>query len=332
MTNSADVIDIATPLRVADKPDANRQQWVHILPSGTVQTVDKRGPFEVTDPHTIIRTSFAEAKTTNGAIPVDYDHGLFLAAPKGQPAPAAGWISQMQVKPDGIWALVEWTPKALQKVLDREYRFISPVINCIGANKTVQRILNVSLTNDPNLTMVALNSAQKDIPMSDQSFMSKLRTTLGLDASADEATILDKASKLSSSGVSLNAVDPAQYVPMTVFQQAVTELNRVNAGVSIEAAERVVDDAILHQRLMPWMRDWAVELCSANKPAFDNFVEVAGSKVKGFIDTITGPSIFTQERINQLNRRQEDETDPKIYANLGLSSDDVTKFAGKGSV
>lgn len=331
MTNSVDTIDIATPLRVADKPDANRRQWVHILPSGIVQTVDKRGPYQVPDPAAIIRKSFAEAKATNGVISVDYDHSIDLAAPKGQPAPAAGWISQMQVKSDGIWALVEWTPKALQKVVDREYRFISPVFTS-GASKTVERILRVSLTNDPNLTMVALNSVQKDISMSDQSFISRLRTTLGLDASADEAAVLDKVSKLSSSGVSLNAVDPAQYVPISVFQQAVTELNRVNAGVSIETAERAVDDAILHQQLMPWMRDWAVELCSANKPAFDNFVEVAGNKVKGFIDTITGPSMLTPERITQLNRRQTDEADPKIYANLGLSSDDVAKFAGKGSV
>lgn len=44
--------------------------------------------------------------------------------------------------------------------------------------------------------MVTLNSAQKHISIRDQSFISRLRVTLGLDASVNEAAVLSKVSKL----------------------------------------------------------------------------------------------------------------------------------------
>ena len=41
---------------------------------------------------------------------------------------ASGWVKDLQLKEDGneLWALVDWTPKAQQKLSDRELRYFSP--------------------------------------------------------------------------------------------------------------------------------------------------------------------------------------------------------------
>lgn len=158
---SQSLILLGKPILFNYKFNSERKQWIQLVPAGTVETVDDRGPFYVKNLQSIIKASFANAKATHWALPVDYEHSIDIAAPKGQPAPAAGWISEMQARDDGIWGLVEWTPKAFNQIKDREYRFLSPVL---GSNlqNDVQLIVRESLTNNPAITLVSLNSVQKE--------------------------------------------------------------------------------------------------------------------------------------------------------------------------
>lgn len=41
---------------------------------------------------------------------------------------ASGWVKELQLREDGqeLWAVVDWTPKAKQKLADRELRYFSP--------------------------------------------------------------------------------------------------------------------------------------------------------------------------------------------------------------
>ncbi len=78
---------------------------------------------------------------------IDYEHQTL----KGVQAPAAGWVRDLETRPDGLWAKAEWTPKAQGYLQNREYRYFSPVLLL---NRETQRpfdIRSVALTNTPSI-------------------------------------------------------------------------------------------------------------------------------------------------------------------------------------
>jgi phage I-like protein len=120
--------------------------WVHLLPSGTIGTRDGRGPFKITDCKALLKRSMAAGKFL-----IDENHSTDLFAPNGGPAPAQGWVVELQSRNDGIWGRVEWTKIGRAIMEDRRYRGISPVI-AHRADGSILSILRASLTNTPNLT------------------------------------------------------------------------------------------------------------------------------------------------------------------------------------
>lgn len=57
---------------------------------------------------------------------IDYEHQTDHTSENGQPAPAAGWIRELDVRGGALWGRVEWTAKAAASIAAREYRYISP--------------------------------------------------------------------------------------------------------------------------------------------------------------------------------------------------------------
>jgi len=164
--------------------EADVPEWVHLLPAtfGAIQTGDKRGPYHVTDAAQVIALSFSETDR----LPIDENHATDLAAPKGHPSPARGWIVEMQAREDGIWGKVEWSKEGAALVSTRAYRALSPVITH-GKTKEVGRILRASLVNVPNLRGLAvLNHQQQDTEMD---FLQRMAELLGLNADASEEDV-----------------------------------------------------------------------------------------------------------------------------------------------
>lgn len=174
-----------TPTESAEVPE-----WVHLLPAlqGDAQTGDNRGPYHVTDAEQIIAASFGGADR----LPIDENHATDLAAPKGFPAPARGWITSMQARENGIWGQVEWTDEGRNLVASRAYRGISPVITH-DKGKTILGILRASLVNRPNIQgLVSLNQEEDD----NVSLQTKLAELMGLGEDASEADISAAIGKL----------------------------------------------------------------------------------------------------------------------------------------
>ena len=248
--------------------------WVHLLPApvgGKIGTTDNRGPYHVTDPAALIAASFAQADR----LPIDENHSTDLAAPRGEPAPARGWIVGMEARADGIWGQVEWNAAGADLVTGKAYRAISPVI-LHDAAKSIHSILRASLVNRPNIRGLTALHQQQDI---DMTFMQKLAAKLGLPEDATEEAILaaigsagggkasDTAlqSALTEIGVALGvqAGDTAAIVTaaksakvansgtpaeITALQSEIatltTSLNAVTEGQARAAAEAFVDAAI----------------------------------------------------------------------------------------
>lgn len=158
-------------------------EWIHVLPAGHVTTVDGRGPYHVTDAARLISASLQRADR----LVLDENHATDLAAPKGEPAPARGWIVALQARADGVWGKVEWTKAGAELMADRAYRHISPAILHDAANN-VTAILRASLVNRPNLKgLTALHTEQTPESSMD---IKKLAAALGLPETATEAEIV----------------------------------------------------------------------------------------------------------------------------------------------
>lgn len=157
-------------------------EWVHLLPvaAGPVETGDRRGPYHVKDAQQIVTASLQSKMD----LVIDENHATDLAAPKGLPAPARGWITDLEARADGIWGQVKWSDEGRELVKSRAYRALSPVILHDKA-KNVLRILRASLINKPNLRgLTALNQENDDM-----SFLATLAAQLGLKTDASEEDV-----------------------------------------------------------------------------------------------------------------------------------------------
>ena len=89
---------------------ASAPEWIELLPAGVFYGRDGRGPFRLDDPAAVIAST--TAMQMNAGLPIDYDHATDFGAPEGRPAPAAGWIRELEVRDGAVWGRVEWTARA----------------------------------------------------------------------------------------------------------------------------------------------------------------------------------------------------------------------------
>jgi phage I-like protein len=130
--------EVKLTLEMAELPD-----WLRLLPLGHVNLVDGRPPFEV-DPESL--ADMVKAFGARGTdLVIDYEHQSL----SGGQAPAAGWIKDLEVREDGLWAQVEWTGQAEEYLKRREYRYFSPVLRLDPDSRRPQELMNVALTNIP---------------------------------------------------------------------------------------------------------------------------------------------------------------------------------------
>ncbi|MGO8323686.1 phage protease [Rhizobium ruizarguesonis] len=169
-------------IRALNHADATAPEWLHLLPAGEFKGADGRGPYAAPDMDALISLFNSEGNK----LAVDENHSTDLAAKQGHPAPARGWIVELQKRDDGLYGRVEWTPEGERIFNAKEYGFLSPVFLHSAAKPfKVAKMLRVSLTNDPNLTDLKSLHSQQETAMLEQ-----LRKALGLPETADEATVL----------------------------------------------------------------------------------------------------------------------------------------------
>jgi phage I-like protein/cation transport regulator ChaB len=116
-----------------------------LLPQGRIE-IEGDGPAYIDDESA--RLILAYHNHRGNDMVIDYEHQTL----KDVEAPAAGWIKKIVDRgKDGIWAVVDWTKRARDYLVSREYRFFSPVIAIRPSDRKVIAILNVALTNFPKI-------------------------------------------------------------------------------------------------------------------------------------------------------------------------------------
>ncbi len=280
------VIDTAGAPASASSPEDQTAvaapEWIELLPAGVFYGRDGRGPFRLDDPVAVIASTTAMQMAAG--LPIDYDHATDFGAPEGRPAPAAGWIRELEVRAGAVWGRVEWTMRAAGSIVAREYRYVSPVFQFDPKDGSVTRLLRAGLTNNPNLHLTAIaasstTAADNDIKDQRMEFPTdEIRELLNLDDDATVAEVVAKVRELRAAGdatasqlTSTHAQDPAHYVAIAEFERTLTELNALKAERARERAAHTVEDAIRAGKIVPAQREWAIAYCAADARGFQAF-------------------------------------------------------------
>ena len=188
--------------------DAASDKWIQLVPAGTFQARDGRGPFVAGD-KAAMEAIVARTRDYHGSndIVVDYDHQSIFGAKDGVggTAPAAGWIKELQVRDGGIYGRVEWTEKAAASIKAGEYKYLSPVIPHRKADGKIVIIVNAALTNTPalNIDTVAASAVFSFAASTEGTDMEKILAALGLAKGTGEDAVLSAINALTASSTAI---------------------------------------------------------------------------------------------------------------------------------
>lgn len=190
----------------------------------------------------------AELNALSSKRVIDYEHATLHAKKTGNKAPAAGWFQSAEWRPDGVWLTgVDWTAEAAQEIVEKKYRYVSPVFSYDQKTGRVGSLFHAALTNDPGLdglTDLAALAAELFLPPINQEnsmneMLKKLLAALGLQETATEAEALSAVAALKTNVAALtaqvaevNSPDPAKFVPIATL----TALQGENAGLQTKVA------------------------------------------------------------------------------------------------
>lgn len=129
-------------------------EYIRVLPLGYISS--EKGDFLVDSESFRMMKEHMEHRAVD--IVIDYEHQTL----RDMQAPAGGWIKELVLKSDGIFAKVEWTKRAKDYLQNREYRYLSPVVMVRKKDHKASQIHSVALTNTPaiNGMMPIVNSVK----------------------------------------------------------------------------------------------------------------------------------------------------------------------------
>ncbi len=288
--------EVKLTLGMAELPN-----WLRLLPMGEVSLVDGRPSFLV-DAESLAEVVQAFAARGTDLV-IDYEHQSL----KGGQAPAAGWIKDLEVREDGLWAQVEWTEQAEEYIRRREYRYFSPVLRLDPESRRPRELMNVGLTNAPairGLTPLvakwggeALAAAKAaDLLEGNPTWAicgetfeaaEELKARLGLEAGTTGATLLREAAALLrdlACQLGLPAEAEASRIKGRVealkanetdTQKLQTELTDLKARLQEETVNRMVEEALMAGKISPAQREWALSYCRQDPESFKTYVDKA---------------------------------------------------------
>ncbi|WP_081473817.1 phage protease [Desulfocurvibacter africanus] len=236
-------------------PGGNVPEWVQLIPAGpTVTGQDGRswrfGEVEA-------RSVLAWFSGRGGApLLMDWEHASERLAPQGKEAPAAGWITALELRDGALWGRVEWTERAAGQVSRKEYRFLSPVFLHTKDDRRILKLVSIALTNTPNFLQTALNQERQEVDMD----LTALFAALGLSAGSTLEQVVTAVNSLKTDLVTARnqAETPSldKYVPRADYQAAV--LKAENAASELASFKKAQQDAEVEAIIETGLKDGKV--------------------------------------------------------------------------
>ena len=309
-------------------------EWVHVCPAGEVGEDGRRvvrgrdgREFEVGDPAAVISRTELPAQ-------FDWDHESMFFFGSSR---AAGWIDRLEFleEPDesrpeeGFWAHVErWTPDGRSDVENGYFRGLSPVVRWQHREPDREgdepppplllELVNVALTNRPNLRMTLLNSeepnsrtpgVQGDESMNEHE--RRLRARLGLPETANAEEVARVAFNTLETSVPRTDLDAAN----ARAEAAETQLTEHRQAAHQVAVDVALNTARTEGRIAPASIEHYRRMCSSPE-GLASFQELAA----------TLPRIVAADPHSDANPPGSDlaaltENEKRIAAELGLTEE-----------
>lgn len=199
-------------------------------------------------------------RNPNKQLPIDYEHQSVT----GDIAPAAGWISNLELRDDGVHATgVDWTPRGKKHIEEKEYKYLSPwwydeelvgspYFDKATGEKVPLAVFGAGLTNNPffdefqalvskdgsrNLYIVSSHNFQEDTM---DKVLQFILTFLALASGTSEDAIVAKANGFveQMKGIGIVAKEGAALTAETVIEKVkgiADELKTVKANYALVA-------------------------------------------------------------------------------------------------
>lgn len=313
-------IELAT---IVASADGEIPEWTELIPAGQVTGRDGRS-WNNSDPSSIL-AAFA---ASGADLPVDLEHSTELKAPQGEPAPAAGWVKELQNRDGAVWGRIDWTDNGRELVASKSYRYLSPVIVYQRDNGLIVGLSSVGLTNRPNLRLPALNQ-QLDNQLTEEAMdLKQLLAVLGMSETATFAEALNRITAMKGDlATALNRADnPAldKFVPRadhdavlaraTNAEQALADLKKTGLEQEIETA---INAALKDGKITPATADYHRAQCrqEGGLKLFADFVQAA--PVLGDPSGLDGKKADTGTALNAEERQ--------LCQAMGVSEEDFLK-------
>lgn len=322
---------------------------IAVLPMGHV--VSSKGEFDV-DAESF-QLMKEKIKQRGVDLVVDYEHQTLA----GVQAPAAGWVKDLILDNGNINAKIDWTPKAREYLKNREYRYVSPVINVRKSDGKAVALHSIALTNTPAIEGMnpIVNKSEPEggqNPMND--LLKALAKLLGLAEDANEEQVMEAVTALK------DAADAAKQPPEdkdkgdddavvanktvcemlglkagTPTEEVVAKISGLQAGAptdhnlaeevkSLKAkladrdAEEAVELALKAGKLTPAQKEWAKSYALSDPKGFAGFVEKA-------------PQVVPMEEVaggTTVALKADELTGDAMLAckQIGVSAEDIAKY------
>lgn len=323
---------IANGIDVSGAPEI-----IKILPMGHVES--QKGDFIVDKAG--VESMKRTMKARGLDIVVDYEHQTL----NDVQAPAGGWVKDIWIEADAVVAKVEWTDKAKEYLVNKEYRYLSPVVLTRKTDKRAVVLHSIALTNTPAIDNMypIINKGGDEIDLNEyeggneMELLKQIAKLLGLGEGATEEKVLEEVGKIMKKDDGEEAKIVANKTILGLLgleESAKTEdvtssimaLKNPTGYVSVEAfnelkerldkkdGEGLVVRAMKAGKITATQKEWAEEYALKDPTGFEKFIDKAPAVVPmgevGFDDTKTS----------------KDEVDLKALKFLGVSAEDYEKY------
>jgi phage I-like protein len=256
---------------------------------------------------------------------IDYEHQTL----NGGQAPAAGWISALEKKTDGLYATVKgWTARAAEYIKNKEYRFISPVLRII--NGAPVALHSVALTNQPALhDLPALAAMSQKTLLNTNNIgdsMKNLLSKLGLsafsemseDAAKAVTTEVEKLLALKSGQESFLSLHSVKSLPeMTEKIKGLVPLSEKTAletELKKRDAQAAVDKVLSENKISEAQKSGAMDFAMRDLAAFNAFFAKAPA--------VTPTNKVPEQAKDTKTEPVPDPVQLKVFSTLGLSPEE----------
>lgn len=228
-------------------------------------------------------------------VQVDFNH-MSAGASHYSEGAAAGWVTEMEARVDGLYARIEWTNSGLTAIRAREYLYLSPEFELkyfdqnTGEVVERPRLLAVALTNRPYLEQQTALAA-------------------------------------SDSGITKEIHMDQKEIDLLRAEKAAAELAAAEAKAALDIVVQSQKDALLQAAVADG------RVTPSLVPSLQSFSSLVGKDVKKFADFLAAlPAAIRSEPVGQIQAPAQNSAPQVSLAEkaagrvFGLSEADMAKY------